>query len=143
MNETGTYGHKEQSKKVDELQLDCRNMKSRLGFVHTDMVFIKKMLKSYIFEPNAPNLFERLQGYLGRLDRNNSQMGELKLKISKHEGHLGGMMECADDRCDAIFYREHEKLKAEMESYMTDFQELKAEIFDYAGGILKKRKPTK
>ncbi len=143
MKEAGTYTHKGQRKKVEELQADCRNIKSRLGFIYADMVFIKKMLNSYIFEPNTPNLFERLQDYLERLKQHKTHMGEIRLKISKHEGNLGGIMECADEACDMAFYLEHELLKSEAESFMADFQELKAEIFNYAGGILKRRKSTK
>ena len=52
------------------------------------------------------------------------------------------MLECKDERCDLGFYNKHNALKAEVVSCMEDFQNLKAEIFNYAGGILKKRKPN-
>jgi len=63
-------------------------------------------------------------------------------KIRKHVRDLGGMVQCKSDSCDNIYYQKHEKMKAETVSCIEDFRNLKTEIFEYAGGILKKRKPS-
>ena len=106
-----------------------------------EITFIDHLLNSYAFEPNTYNLFERLQDYLERLKKVKIKKLKVIQKISKHESHLGGLLECNDDTCDLGFYQKHDSLKAEVADCMEDFQNLKAEIFNYASGILKKRKP--
>ena len=52
----------------------------------------------------------------------------------------GECLECKDEACDLGFYKEHHVLQAEIVSCLQDFQHLKGEIFNYAGGILKKNR---
>lgn len=133
----------EQAKKVNELLWDVRHWKSTLQFMQDEMLFIDRLLNSYVFEPNTPNLFERLQDYQQRLKTTKERKAKVVQLISRHKNRLGGMLECKDEACDLGFYKRHEVLQAEVVSCVEDFQDLKAEIFNYAGGILKKRKPTK
>jgi hypothetical protein len=39
------------------------------------------------------------------------------------------------------YYQKHEAIKAYVVAFLENFQGLKSEIFNYAGGILKKKKP--
>lgn len=132
----------EQAKKVEELIWDARNWKSKLRFVQDEILFIEHLLNSYVFEPNTPNLFERLQDYQQRLKKAKNRKIVVVQQISGHESNIGGMLECKDEACDLGFYQKHSTLKAEAVSCIEDFHNLKSEIFNYAGGILKKRKPT-
>jgi len=143
MNNEKSFKENEQARKVDELHWDARHWKSTLRFMQDEILFIDRLLNSYVFEPNTPNLFERLQDYRQRLKTAKSKKTEVIQQISRHEGNLGGMLECKDEACDLGFYRKHNALKAEIVATVEDFQNLKAEIFNYAGGILKKRKPKK
>lgn len=141
MNNKKTFVEAEQAKKVDELHWDARHWKSMLRFMQDEITFIERLLNSYIFEPNTPNLFERLQDFQWRLKKAKNKKSGVIAQISKHEKNLGGMLECTDEACDLGFYQKHNVLKAEVVSCVEDFQTLKAEIFNYASGILKKRKP--
>ena len=132
----------QQSVKVEELYRDTKRWKSSFQFTANEMLFLERLLNSYVFEPNTPNLFERLLDYQERLKRTISKKTEVTDRIRKHENNLGGMLECTDSSCDLEYYRKHEQLKAEVVSFREDFRQLKTEIFNYAGGILKKRKPT-
>jgi len=105
-----------------------------------ELTFIDHLLNSYVFEPNTPNLFERLQGYKVRLKKAKAKRQEVSKMIVQHEKNLGGMLECTDSTCDKTYYQKHEINKAEVVDCMENFQILKSEIFNYAGGILKKRK---
>ncbi|WP_273568511.1 hypothetical protein [Maribacter halichondriae] len=140
MNPNTTHTKTEQTKKVEDLHADCRNWKSKFRFLDDEFSFIERLLNSYVFEPNTPNLFERLQDYLSRLKKVKANKVRVLEKISNHENDLGGMLECTDDTCDLRFYQKHDALEAEVVFVMEDFQYLKSEIFNYAGGILKKRK---
>lgn len=105
-----------------------------------EITFFSRLLNSYIFEPNTPNLFERLQDYQEKLKKTIAKKAEVAQKLSKHENSLGGMLECKDEACDLGFYKAHKALQAEIVSCVQDFQHLKGEIFNYAGGILKKNR---
>jgi hypothetical protein len=132
----------QQSVKVEELYRDTKRWKSSFQFTANEMLFLERLLNSYVFEPNTPNLFERLLDYQERLKRTMLKKTEVTDRIRKHENKLGGMLECTDSSCDLEYYRKHEQLKAEVVSFCEDFRQLKTEIFNYAGGILKKRKPA-
>lgn len=131
----------DQTKKVEDLYWDTKHWKSMLKFMEDEIIFMERLLSSYIFEPNTPNLFERLQDYQKRLVIAKTEKGQVRINISKHENDLAGMMECTDSSCDSAYYQKHDRLKAEVVSCTEHFQILKSEIFNYAGGILKKRKP--
>lgn len=132
---------RQQSLKVEELYRDTRRWRSCFQFNSDEMLFLERLLNSYVFEPNTPNLFERLRDYQDRLKKAISEKKAVTDRIRKHEGTLGGMLECTDSSCDLEYYRKHEQLKAEVTYFQEDFRQLKSEIFNYAGGILKKKKP--
>ncbi len=135
------HGTMEQSKKVDELHGELRQWRSNFHFMRDEIIFIDRLLNSYLFEPNTPNLFERLLDYQERLKKVVKREVTIAAGISKHENDLGGMMECTDEACDIQYYQRHEELKNGTAACLEDFQKLKSEIFNYAGGILKNRKP--
>lgn len=130
-----------QSQKVDELNDDCNHWISTFKFIDEEQIFIKKLLESYVFEPNTPNLFERLQDYKTRLAAEKSTWETIKKDVLVHESTLGGMLECKDENCDIAFYNTHNELKKQVLHSFETFKILKSEIFNYAGGILKNRKP--
>lgn len=137
-----TFTTKTQNKKVEELHYELQGWKSNLHFIEDEIIFIDRLLNSYVFQPNTPNLFERLQDYQHRLKKTKDTKTKLKNRIAKNEKNLGGMVECTDESCDLEYYQKHDKLKAEVVDSISKFRELKSEIFNYAGGILKKKKPV-
>lgn len=135
-----TYTIKDQGKKVEVLHYELQGWKSNLHFIEDEIIFFDHLLNSYIFQPNTQNLFERLQDYLHRLKKTKNIKIKLQKSITQHENKLGGMMECTDAYCDLQYYRKHNLLKAKAVGFISNFRELKSEIFNYARGILKKRK---
>jgi hypothetical protein len=127
-------------KKMEELHRASQQWKSMLRFMEDEMIFINRLLNSYVFEPDTPNLFERLQDYLNRIEQSKSKKSRIKRSISNHENHLGGILECKDAVCDEEYYKRHDKLRTKVMDFVSEFQDLKSEIFNYAGGILKKRR---
>lgn len=133
---------REQTVKVEELYRDTKRWKSCFQFNSDEMLFIERLLNSYVFEPNTPNLFERLRDFQERLKKTIAAKKDVTDRIRKHEANLGGMLECTDSSCDLEYYNKHQQLKAEVNGFQEDFRQLKSEIFNYAGGILKTKKPT-
>jgi len=126
---------------VRKFHLDSQKWKSSFFLINDELVFIEHLLHSYVFEPNTPNLFERLQDYLERLKVIKSYKTKIQELIVIHENKLGGTLECKDGKFDEEIHAEHEKLKAKVADCIQQFQILKTEIFNYAGGILKRRRP--
>lgn len=141
MKAQNSHTKADQSKKVNRLHLELRQWQSSLFFMRDEVIFIERLLNSYAFQPNTPNLFERIQDYLSRLKRVKEKRAKFSNLLTKHENDLGGMLECKDDNCDLLYYQKHNSVKTEISECLQRFQELKSEIFNYAGGILKKRKP--
>ncbi len=140
MNADKPFTETSQTKKIEEFYWDTRHWKSKLQFMEDEIAFIDGLLDSYVFEPDTPDLFERLQDYLKRLKSTKNKMYTLAQQTLVHGNKLGGMLERKDKSCDPSFHRQHDVLKASIVGCMEDFQNLKAEIFNYAGGILKNRK---
>lgn len=130
-----------QQKKVEELHWEIQQWKSNFQFMADELIFIVRLLDSYIFEPNTPNLFERLQEYNTRIKSVQEMNKKVRDDISQHENTLGGMLDCTHGSCDLSYYRRHDALQTKVANCFEDFQKLKSEIFNYAGGILKRRKP--
>lgn len=130
-------------KELGALYRDSRQWKSHLQLMDDELVFIQRLLNSYVFEPKTPNLFERLQDYRDRLKQVYNKRMQVQKHIIRHENDLGGMLECTDQTCSMEYYQKHERLTDETANCLQDFQNLKSEVFNYAGGILKGRKPKK
>ena len=130
------------SAKVDEMYRESKHWNSCLQLINDELTFIQHLLNSYVFEPNTPNLFERLQDYQARIKRSKDDWDKLSKMIGHHENSIGGILECSDSVCDNFYHQKHEKLKVEAVNYMENFKDLKYEIFEYSGCILKKRKPN-
>ena len=118
----------------------CQEWLSTVLFALDELSFIDKLLHSYVFEPTTPNLFERLQDYLARLEDAKAQLKELDLLIHDHEKELGGLLEYTQTPDDLAFDQDHEQLWLKTKEVLGKFGMLKSEIFNYAGGILRKRK---
>ena len=131
----------DQINKVELMHMESKQWLSNLNFVKDEIAFIVRLLDSYVFEPDTPNLFERLQEYKEQLKKIIATNMRIIEQIGIHDNDLGGMLECKDKECDQAYYHKHEQLKVEVLELRIDFQDFKSDIFSYAGGILKKHKP--
>ena len=125
--------------KMDWLHWHIQHWKSDLQFMGDEIKFIDQLLNSNIFDSNTLNLFERLQDYLGR--SNGFKLRKIKLEelISKHENRLGTLMDTKENMLLGAYYQKHDDLEMEVLACTDDFKSLKAEIFSYVGGTLKRR----
>lgn len=128
------------NRKMDRLHWHIQHWKSDLQFMEDEISFIEQLLNSNIFDSNTLNLFERLQGYLERSGGFKLRKVKLEELISKHENRLGTLMDTKDTMLLAVYYQEHDDLEMEVLACTDDFKSLKAEIFSYVGGTLKRRK---
>jgi len=130
------------SKKLGMLYSEVQHWQSELGFIEGEATFITHLLDSYTFEPKTSESFDLLQDYRNRIIIAQKKKNSIVEKIAKHKPRIGGVLECSDKSYDASFRAKHNKLKVEFEKLKINFQILKAEIFEYAIKIMKKRKPS-
>ncbi len=128
-------------RKIEVMHDELQNWKSYLRFIEDEMVFIQRLLDSYVFEPRTPNLFERLDTFKQHFDTSRKNRKSLAESIKKHENGLGGIFECAQHECDNHYYEKHHNLKEQITDYIKNYINLKKEVYNYAGSVLKKKKP--
>ena len=126
--------------KIEDLHREAQIWISTLHFTKDELIFIEKLLHSYVFETDTPNLFERLQEYLSSLEHTKKHEQKLEQGLISYETELGGLLECqALDNLSEIEKR-HNQMADQCEEFLLKFKMLKSEIFNYAGSILRKRK---
>ncbi len=128
-------------RKMEAMHDELQNWKSYLLFIEDEMAFIQRLLDSYVFEPSTPNLFERLDTFKQHFDTSQKDRNSLSRTIKKHEKDLGGIYECLERKCDDHYYEKHQDLKKKFAEYIKTYINLKKEVYNYAGSVLKKKKP--
>lgn len=129
-------------RQIELMHGELQNWKSYLQFIEGEMVFIQGLLDSYVFEPCTPKLFERLETFKEHFKISKRKRRSLSETIKKHENGLGGIFECVDDECDDHYYQKHQELNKKITDYIKAYINLKKEVYDYAGSVLKKKKPS-
>ncbi|WP_435625291.1 hypothetical protein [Flagellimonas sp.] len=132
-----------QGKKPEELYCDLQKWKSNIEFIDDEMTFINRLLHSYVFEPRTPNLFERLELFKIAYKKSIQEKEKIKELIGKHESTIGGILECASTACDLAYNQKHEELSKRVSKHLANYIKLKSDIYNYAGSILKRKKPSK
>ncbi|PWL37661.1 hypothetical protein DKG77_15290 [Flagellimonas aquimarina] len=132
----------QQEKKMEELHWELQKWKSQIQFIQDEMLFIEGLLKSYVFEPRTPNLFERLEIFKQKFTESKKEKKNLKRLIAIHENNIGGILECTSAKCDLAYYKKHMNLDSMVSKHFDEYLKLKAEVYNYAGAVLKKKKPT-
>lgn len=131
-----------QEKKMEELHWELQKWKSQIQFIQDEILFLEGLMKSYVFEPRTPNLFERLEIFKQKFSKSKKEKESLKRLISIHENNIGGILECVSGICDLAYYKKHINLNLKVTQHFDDYLKLKAEIYNYAGTVLKKKKPV-
>lgn len=125
---------------IDEYHNDVKVWKSNIALTVDEIRFIDNLLKSYVFEPNTPNLFERIEQFKVQLEKNKSTLAHIQNLLSKHDLELSGMLECDTVACDIFFEEKHLLIKENYRQFIRSYNDIKAKIFNYCGSILKQNK---
>jgi hypothetical protein len=126
----------QKNKRVKELHWKTQQWKTHFQIMDDELILAERLLDNQIFRPKTRNIFERIQEYKIRIKKIKNTKKALLSDISIHENNLGGMLDCTDNECKLIFYRNHDKLRTKVDSCIENFQKLKLEIFNYTDGIL-------
>ncbi|MGC1514043.1 MAG: hypothetical protein WA810_00585 [Maribacter sp.] len=127
---------RKEEKELERLHWELQEWKLQFHFMDDELLFIHRLMDSNAFNPNTPNLFEKLQNYKLRVNAFTRTKNKLRKLMSKHEHLLGGELEDADHLSEK--FKQHELLKVKITNGIKEFQNLKIEIFNYTGSILLK-----
>lgn len=128
--------------KMEKLHTRLQLWNSHLQFIEDEILFIEKLLNSYVFEPRTPSLFERLALFKQQFTAFKKEREQLRKLVTSHRNHLGGLFECKATACDGDYYQKHCKLQSRVSHYFEEHLNLKTEIYNYASNMLKRRKPV-
>ncbi|WP_299210169.1 hypothetical protein [uncultured Dokdonia sp.] len=121
--------------------LVAKEWKSNLLFVENEIHFIEQLIHSYVFEPNTPTLFERLEHFKTQILDIKEKHKKIRQRVVNHDNELGGLMESHDIiSLNTSFDKKQQMVSADYTQFITVYKTLKSEIFEYCGGILKHNK---
>lgn len=130
---------KEFSKKPREKYLsEISKWENSLMIVSEEIKFLSKLLSTEIFEPNIPNLYERLQLYSIKLQDLKNEEILLEKEIEKHRTDFAKELEKNEEQKDTLIKRTHIQLRKNINTFFKKNSGLKLEIFNFTGNILKK-----
>ena len=109
-----------------------------LIMVSEEINFLGKLLSTEIFEPNIPNLYERLQQYSTKLQELKNKKTILEKEIEKHKTYLAKGLKENEEQMDSLIQKTNIQLKKNIKAILKNNSELKLEIFNFTGNILKK-----
>ena len=132
---------KEFSKKTKEKYLsEISKWENSLMMVSEEIKFLGKLLSTGIFEPNIPNLYERLQQYSKKLQDLKNEEIVLEKEIEKHKTDFDRELKENGEQKGSLIKRTHIQLKKNINEFLKNNSGLKLEIFNFTGNILKKNK---
>jgi len=117
---------------------DISKWENSFMFVTEEMQFLDKILSTDIFESNIPNLYERLQQFLKNLQDIKKEEKDLKIEVEKHKAKLSDQLELNEAQKFSAIKESHAQLKKKNKVFRKKYLDLKLEIFNFTGNILKK-----
>ncbi len=137
-----TYNPDSESEKtVEQLQEDTFLWDKWLHVSTDEIIFLRQLLSSDIFEKNTMEFFETLHEKVMELEEFKAEKMDLHVTINNHKNDLNGMRECEDISCDMFYHSEHKKLEERVQHFISKFQELKLEIYNFITPHFRKIKP--
>lgn len=130
---------KEFSKKTREKYLfEISQWEDSLMFISEEIKFLEKLLSTDIFEPNIPNLYEKLQQYSKKLQELKSEEILLEKEIEKHKADFAKELKENEEHTYLLIKSTQQQLMKNMKTFLKKICGLKLEIFNFTGNILKK-----
>ena len=141
--ETLSYSHKSSNKKsVEELENDTLEWDEILQTCTDELLFLKYLLTSEVFQPINPDTSEELESYMEELEDLKIEKIEVQLALRNHKNDLNGMLECEDISCDIFYQTQHQELLNRLKDLLANFKQLKLNIFQFSIPFLKGRSNT-
>lgn len=120
---------------MQELIRDTSRWEHELDFIALEIRFIKLFLGSFPFSAERPNLFERVQTFIQKLENMEDPRKVFVEKIHSHKNELNTIHEKTDGLIQ-FYALNHEIIKEELNGLMQKYKQLKWEIYEYSDSII-------
>jgi hypothetical protein len=119
---------------------DMKAWKVSMALVVDEIRFIDNLMQSYVFEPQTPNLYERLEEYKSQIFKTKTSLQHIQQLLMKLDLSLSGLKESETVAGDMFLQEKHLQTKQSFEQFMASYNKTKIPIFNYCGAVLKKIK---
>lgn len=123
---------------IEQLQQHALDWDKLIQQSTDDIIFLKKLLSSDVFDNYEASFFDTIKIRLKDLEEFKAEKIELHYSINNHKNDLNGMRECEDISCDMFYEKEHKKLRERVRNFLKKFRDLKLEIYDYTSPNFRK-----
>lgn len=124
-------------KNVEELENDTLEWDKTLQTCTDELLFLKHLLTSEVFQAPNPDTSKKLESYIEELEDLKTEKIEVQLALRNHKNDLKGMLECEDISCDIFYQTQHQELLNRLKDLLANFQQLKLSIFTFSIPFLK------
>ena len=122
----------------EELMDIAHQWRVELEFLEHELLFLKNLLDSNIYEKNTMNLFENLQLFKGEIDNLNEERANLLDKVHTYHTQLSKKIECDDLSCDMFYMQLQEKMAFNITTFLDESKNLKLLLFEYIQSVILK-----
>ncbi|MCF4102711.1 hypothetical protein L1I30_13620 [Gillisia sp. M10.2A] len=110
---------------------DVAKWKSELHLATEEIDFLESFLSSDIFEPSLPNLFEKLQLFLNKLESFRNSKEKLDVAIEE-------LAQFNNKDSISLYRAHHIKLRKQQRYFVERFSDFKIDIYNSTIDLLKK-----
>ncbi|MFZ2285199.1 MAG: hypothetical protein WAV86_15130 [Lutibacter sp.] len=136
MQANPVYKSFSRDKTKEELLYNISLWTAEFDFIHSELAFIKKLIKAYPFTATIPNLYERLQLFTLELDNFEKEKNKITEKINGYHFKISETPEISVMESGHFYLLEYEKLAEEVFMYLIHYKNLKLQIFEYMNGLI-------
>lgn len=135
---TFSYKRKTANEKgIEKLQEDTRGWEKSFQNYTGEILFLKKLPTSDVFENEIPGMYEKLHEFYEWLEDLKLEKIDLHEELHNHKNDLNGMLECEDINCESFYHSRHQDLADRIALLFKKFNELKLEIFSFCTPLLR------
>lgn len=127
---------------VNDVHNDVKKWMTNLEFIHHEIdFFLTNLLGSYIFDPYTQDLFEKRNYLKNSFKELRPRISGFIKSIRSHDNEMSGILECQENgECDLAYRTKHQEERDRLLQFLSNYTQLKTELFSYATEILRYRK---
>lgn len=125
-----------QSKDIDILISNSKFWIVEFLHVEKEIEFLKKILKSFPFKENTPNLFEKIELFNKDFNSISSEKKILTEKLSKHQSLLQQIKIPQNTDKNNLLITEYNITEKKVKEFFNKYKKVKEELYEYILGII-------
>ena len=126
-------------KSIEELHNDSKIWLSKINFINFEIRFLEHLLSSKYIDYLQAGLYTKIQKFTDELFNKKAADNALKDVILKHEKILSNLIEVNCVTCNKNYLATHDKLALEINTFISNYENLKMQIFKVVESVMKKQ----